>query len=84
MQSVEAGDLFETDIHPPLPSCGLIRLLFPYTCRVVFLVFSKSSRHGAIFPLSGSFTYSYVLHVSVAIWLLGGEESMLYICTFLA
>ena len=37
------------------------------------LVFSKSSRYGAIFPSSSPFTYSYMLHVSVAfrIWLLG-------------
>jgi hypothetical protein len=75
MQSVEAEDLFE--IHPLLPSCRLIPRLFLYTCPVVSvpasLVFSKSSRYGAIFPSSGPFTYSYMLHVSVAfrIWLLG-------------
>jgi hypothetical protein len=76
MQSVEAEDLFETNIHTVLPSCRLIPRLFLYTCRIPIpasLVFSKSSRHGAIFPSSGPFTYSYMLHVSVAfrIWLLG-------------
>jgi hypothetical protein len=36
MQSVEAGDLFESNIHPLIASCRLIPLLFLYTCRVVF------------------------------------------------
>lgn len=55
MQSVEAEDLFESIIHPLLPSR---RLGFFFTPAVSYsipasLVFSKSSRQGAIFPLSG-------------------------------
>jgi len=36
MQSVEAEDLFETNIYPLLPSCRLIPRLFLYICRVIF------------------------------------------------
>jgi len=80
MQSVEAEVLFETNIHTLLPSCRLIPRLFftpavsySVPASLVFMVFSKSSRYGAIFPSSSPFTYSYMLHVSVAfrIWLLG-------------
>lgn len=68
MQSVEVEDLFETNIHP---------LMSPHTRRFFFtpsvsysvpasLVFSKPSRDHTIIPSSGPFTYSYMLHVSVA------------------
>jgi len=79
MQSVEAEDLFE--IH----SYRLLLVPFAYSCRVVdiysipvLLVSSNSSRHGFIFPSSRPFTYSYMLHVSVAfrIWLLGFSKGV--------
>jgi hypothetical protein len=67
MQSVEAGDLFETNIIPSLhvvsyqyfftPAAPAVSIFIPAS-----LISSKSSRHDAVSPSSRPLTLYHALH----------------------